>query len=200
MFCPNCGLEETHSTQFCRSCGTDLSNVRDAVIRPQTLQEQKTNAKEMIGMAFAEKIRQTNSTKDLKKITHEVLPEVEKFLESPKEKRLRRLRTGTIISSVGAGSAIALTIVSLAMKEDEMMFLAGLGLIAFFIGIGFIVNAMMFSLPKDDEGENTSDQVKDFANPEQMNATTNDLLMPPTAQTEFRSVTENTTRHLKKEK
>ena len=201
MFCPSCGLEESHPTQFCRSCGTDLSSVRFAVEKKQLVKEQTLSAKESIGLAVAQKISQAHSAKELAKITDGVLPEVEKFLESPAEKRLRRLRTGTLLSSVGLGAAIALTIASLAMAEGEMMFLAGLGLITFFIGIGFLINAWLFSIPKEEQAnENLSEQLKEIEESANLNITTNELLMPPTAQTEFRSVTENTTRHLKREK
>ena len=31
MFCPKCGIENPDSGKFCRSCGTDLGNVSDAL-------------------------------------------------------------------------------------------------------------------------------------------------------------------------
>jgi hypothetical protein len=31
MFCPKCGIENPESGKFCRSCGTDLGNVSDAL-------------------------------------------------------------------------------------------------------------------------------------------------------------------------
>ncbi len=105
MFCPNCGIEETSVNQFCRACGTDLRSVRFAVESPDSITASAASARDEIGRAVAFKIRETQSVKELKKVVEEVLPEIEKFLESPEEKRLRRVRVGTLISSIGLGAA-----------------------------------------------------------------------------------------------
>jgi uncharacterized membrane protein YvbJ len=31
MFCPKCGIQNPETGKFCRSCGTDLGNVSDAL-------------------------------------------------------------------------------------------------------------------------------------------------------------------------
>ncbi|HEX8248061.1 MAG TPA: zinc ribbon domain-containing protein, partial [Pyrinomonadaceae bacterium] len=112
MFCPGCGLEERQSDQFCRACGADLRLVRTALERPDNITASAVSARDEIGRAIAAKIRETTSAKELKKVTEDVLPEIEKFLESPAEKRLRRLRVGTLISSIGMGAALAFALVS----------------------------------------------------------------------------------------
>src|SRR5690606_32578694 len=140
MFCPECGLNDTQVNQFCRACGSDLRPVRFAVSKPDQITASAASARDEIGRAFAAKIRESNSPGDLAKIAENVLPEVEKFLESPEEKRLRRLRNGTIISSIGLGAAIAMSIVSAFHAEEDLIFLAGLGLVTFFIGLGFVLN------------------------------------------------------------
>src|SRR5512134_485138 len=111
MFCAGCGLEEVQWNQFCRSCGVDMRMIRNAMAMPDTITASAASAREEIGRAVAAKIRETRSAKELAKVTEEVLPEIEKFLESPEEKRLRRMRVGMILSSVGLGVAIALSIV-----------------------------------------------------------------------------------------
>ena len=92
MFCPGCGLEERGSNQFCRACGTDLRPVRFALEKPDNITASAISARDEIGRAVAAKIRETQSVYELKKDAEDVLPEIEKFLESPAEKRLRRMR------------------------------------------------------------------------------------------------------------
>lgn len=201
MFCPGCGLEELQSNQFCRSCGTDMRIVRSAMSSPDSVTASAASAREEIGRAVAARIRETASTKELAKVTEEVLPQIEKFLESPEEKRLRRLRTGTIISSVGIGVAIALSILSTFPDfndKEEIMFLAGLGLVTFFIGIGFVLNGVFLTVPKRSLQERNPRIEPDALPIQQLQSF---LEMPARAGTNdlFPSVTEHTTKHLKKE-
>ncbi len=94
MYCPTCGSEERQLSQYCRVCGTDLRAVRVTLERPDAITESAVSARDHIGRAIADKIRMTESASELQKVAEEVLPEIEKFLESPAEKRLRRLRAG----------------------------------------------------------------------------------------------------------
>lgn len=192
MFCPGCGLEEIQNNQYCRACGTDLRPVRLALEKPDNITASAISARGEIGRAVAAKIRETRSAKELAKVTEEVLPEIEKFLESPAEKRLRRLRTGTIISSVGFGVAIAFFLLSAIAKED-FLFFAGLGMVAFFIGLGFVLNALFFTIPK----KTLTDRSGEAKSQRQIDAHTSDLDLPESSHT-FASVTEGTTRQLKK--
>ena len=89
MYCPTCGSEERQPSQFCRACGTDVRAVRITLERPDAVTESAIFAREQIGRAVADKIRMTKSAGQLKKVAEEVLPEIEKFLESPAERRLR---------------------------------------------------------------------------------------------------------------
>jgi hypothetical protein len=171
--------------------------IRTALAMPDSITASAASAREEIGRAVAAKIRETRSAKELAKVTEEVLPEIEKFLESPEEKRLRRMRVGMILSSVGLGVAIALSIVRAFENKEEFLFLAGLGLVTFFIGIGFILNGVFLTVPKRSLPDRdppiepdalTAHQPQSFlempARPE-----TNDLFPS--------SVTEHTTKHLK---
>src|SRR5499426_3109893 len=101
MYCPSCGSEERQLSQFCRACGTDLRVVRTSLERPDAITASAVSAREQIGLAVADKIRQMESAKDLERVAEDVLPHFEKFLESPEEKRLRRIRVGVITAAVG---------------------------------------------------------------------------------------------------
>ena len=147
MFCPECGLNDTQVNQFCRACGSDLRTVRLALAKPDQITASAVSARDEIGRAVAAKIRQVPAD-ELSSLVEEVLPEVEKFLESPEEKRLRRIRNGTVVSAIGVGVAIAMSIVAMASAEADLMFLAGIGMVTFFLGIGLIINGIFLTLPK----------------------------------------------------
>jgi hypothetical protein len=194
MFCPSCGLEERQANQFCRACGADLRVVRSAIERADNITESAISARDEIGRAIAAKIRETESTYELKKVAEDVLPEIEKFLESPEEKRLRRMREGTLLSSSGAAAAIAFTLISLALHDTGFIIVACLGVAAFFIGLGFVINGLLFSIPKkalpDKSSEAENQRGLDAA------SQTAELKLPESNQV-FTSVTEHTTQHLK---
>lgn len=193
MFCPGCGLEDRNANQYCRACGTDLRPVRYALEKPDTITASAASARDEIGRSIADKIRGANSAEELAVIAENVLPEVEKFLESPEERRMRRIRTGTIISSIGAGTAIAFFLI--AMMVDKGLFvMAGLGLVCFFIGLGFLINGLVFSIPKKSLSDKSDDAIKQLELDAQN--TTNELILPESNQI-FSSVTEHTTQHLK---
>ncbi len=197
MFCPDCGIEDAHANQFCRACGADLRRVRNAISVADSVTESAASARNEIGRAMAAKILEAQGSGELKEIAEDVLPQIEKFLESPEEKRLRRVRVGSIIASAGLGTAVALSFVALIQNNPEMLFLAGLGVIAFFVGLGFVINGFLLTVPrkalKDRSSEARSQRELDGS------GNTSDLTPgePPTL---FSSVTENTTRHLKEHK
>ena len=194
MFCPCCGSEERGSNQYCRACGTNLRPVRSALERPDNITQSAVSAREEIGRAIAAKIMETSSVKELAKVTEDVLPEIEKFLESPEEKRMRRVRTGTIIASIGAGVAIAFSIIAALLFKDDFVMLAGMGLVCYFIGLSFVINGLLFTVPKkilaDKSSDAQSQRELDVAE-----LPTNELALPEPSSL-FSSVTENTTRHL----
>jgi hypothetical protein len=195
MFCPDCGLEDKQSNQFCRACGGDLRSVRNARERPDNITASAVSARDEIGRSIAAKIRESSSAAELAVVAEEVLPEVEKFLESPAEKRLRRMRAGMILSSIGLGTAIGITLVSFVMKDEDVIFLAALGVVAFFIGLGFILNGIFLTVPRTGLPDRSSDADRQ-RELDGIRAHTNDLVLPE-ATNLFSSVTENTTQHLK---
>jgi hypothetical protein len=161
--------------------------------RPDNITISAVSAREEIGRAFASKIRETKSASELRKVADNVLPEIEKFLESPAEKRLRRIRAGVVTSSIGIGTTLMFILISMA--EEDVLFMVGAGLITFFIGLGIIINGLLFTVPRKTVADNSlaaqSQRELDVARLE-----TDELLLPETNNT-FSSVTEHTTQHLK---
>jgi hypothetical protein len=194
MFCPECGIEERHANQFCRACGADLRRVRAAVAAPDQITASAASAREDIGAAMAARIRETRTADELSTVAEDVLPEIEKFLESPAERRLRRMRVGMLLSAIGLGTAVGISIVSRLMEDPDVIFLAALGVVAFFLGLGFILNGMLLTVPKTGLTDRSSDA--DSQRRLDLSGNTNDLQLPE-ASTQFASVTEHTTKHLK---
>ena len=146
MYCPSCGSEERQLSQFCRACGTDLRIVRNSLENPDAITQSAVSAREHIGMAVADKIRQMSSAKELKKVAEDILPPFEKFLESPEEKRLRRIRAGVVTAAIGLGATIVTLLMALN-KIDIFPFVTP-ALVTFLVGLGVIINGLLFTVPK----------------------------------------------------
>jgi hypothetical protein len=200
MYCPSCGSEERQLSQFCRACGTDLRIVRNSLENPDAITQSAISAREHIGMAVADKIRQMSSAKDLERVAEDVLPPFEKFLESPEEKRLRRIRAGVVTAAIGLGA----TIVTLLIAFDKVDFFPFVtpALITFLVGLGFVLNGLLFTVPRKqlpgDAYDALSQKVLDagsnrpaYEAPAPANLTNE--LVPAKSQP---SITEHTTHHL----
>ena len=151
MFCPSCGSEERQANQYCRACGVDLRAVRVSIERPDSITASAVSARDEIGRAIGDRIRSVKDAAELKIVADSVLPQVEKFLESPEEKRLRRVRAGTIIGSCGLGAGILGLIMSESMPGPDfeaVLWVGGLGITAFTLGLGFILNGLLFTKPR----------------------------------------------------
>ena len=146
MYCPTCGSEERQLSQYCRACGTDLRAVRVTLERPDSITESAISARDNIGRAIAEKIRMTESARELKLVAEDVLPQIEKFLESPAERRLRRVRSGVIMAFIGLGATFGGVLASTA--DEGLLVLVFPGMIMLFIGLAVILNGLMFTLPR----------------------------------------------------
>jgi hypothetical protein len=204
MYCPSCGSEERQLSQYCRACGTDLRVVRTSLENPDVITASAVSAREQIGRAVAEKIRQMESTKDLETIAEDVLPEFEKFLESPEEKRLRRIRAGIITASIGF--AYTLITFVMAMGKGNIFPLITPGLVTFFVGLGIVINGFLFTVPRKRLPGETQDALSQKAldasgsralyEAPAARALTSEISPPPLAQA--LSVTEHTTHHLNK--
>ena len=212
MFCPSCGSNEQMS-QFCRACGTDLRVVRTGLERPDSITAIAVTAREEIGRAVAEKIREVESSDDLKRVAEDVLPKIEKFLESPEEKRLRRMRAGVITAASGAGAcAIGLVLAAIIygdVGQALTMGGAGLGFLIFLVGLGLVLNGVWFTRLQ----KGVEDHSPDAALQNQLDSTPLQLRSSDGAHPSFRadstsnlshasgsSVTEHTTLHLKNDR
>jgi hypothetical protein len=164
MFCPSCGSEERQMSQYCRACGTDLRPVRVSLERPDSVTASAVTAREEIGRAVAEKIRDMEGSRDLKRVAEDILPHFEKFLESPEEKRLRRMRAGVITAASGLGITLLSFLVFLAVVDSigpaRSMLIslsAGLGMLIFLVGLGLVLNGQLFSKPHKGLKDKSSD-------------------------------------------
>jgi hypothetical protein len=204
MFCPSCGSEERQATQFCRACGTDLRAVKMSIERPDSITQSAVTAREEIGRAVAQKIREVEDSRELKRVAEDVLPPLEKFLESYEEKRLRRVRAGIIVGACGLGTGILGVIMSAVLRGEDAeaaLIVCGLGVIAFALGIGFILNGLLFTKPRKGLEDRSSDaRLQNLLDsgyeapppPSTRVQTTSNLARPG-------SVTEHTTHHLKRD-
>ncbi|MGH9929873.1 MAG: hypothetical protein ACREA9_11705 [Pyrinomonadaceae bacterium] len=206
MYCPTCGSEERQISQYCRACGTDLRVVRRGLEQPDTITASAVSAREQISQAMAEKIRQMEGSRELKQVAEDVLPQIAKFLESPEEKRLRRVRAGVVTAAIGLGAALLILLMSLE-AHDLIPFVA-LGLITFLIGLGLVLNGLAFTIPRktladrsdDAESQKELEAAAESAYPANQlsgsSQTTNDLPSPNDRIAGRPSVTEHTTHHL----
>jgi len=191
MFCPGCGSEQYG--QYCRSCGTDLRVVRTALEKPDAAVASANSARDEIGRAIADKIREMKSAKELSKVVEEVLPGVAEFLETPEEKRLRRIRDGMITSAVGLGAALAFVSLAFATRTEELLFVAGLGLTTFLIGLGLVFNGWLFTVPK----KRGSDKLSEPPEPTAIESLPNPVPRAAAVERMFpASISEHTTHHL----
>ena len=213
MFCPSCGSEERQASQFCRACGTDLRTVRISLERPDSITASAVSAREEIGRAMADKIREVEDSRDLKRVAEDVLPKIEKFLESYEEKRLRRIRAGVIVAASGLGTCflgkIMWAVLSRSDAQTALGFV-GLGAIAFAIGLGLVLNGMVFTRPRKELEDHSADaraqnlldagyaapQLRPGADASSFRAQTTSNLSNAAGS----SVTEHTTHHLKTER
>jgi hypothetical protein len=140
MFCPRCGTNQSDDTKFCKTCGGNLSAVRQAVTSRETggkIDWSKTWVAEMF-LSEAERDARKEQLERERGITPEV-------------KRQKELKAGVVTASVGIGVSIFLfvimqgVILSLHNPGSETELLSRLwvvGVIPFFVGLGLIINGL----------------------------------------------------------
>lgn len=212
MFCPGCGFEEHQAQhQFCRACGTDLRPVRASLGGPDTVTASAMSAREEIGRAMAQRIREVEDAHELKKVAEDVLPQVEKFLESYKEKRLRRVRAGVIVAASGAGASALGLVLALVMRSmlrdgdmEAWLMLLGLGITALAIGVGLVLNGLLFTEPRGGEQDSSRSITQNLLDSEYSRPQSGSQNLPRSQATsnlgQPASITEHTTLHLKSDR
>lgn len=143
MFCPKCGTNQSDEVKFCKSCGANLSAVRQVVaIREpdQKFDWSKTWVAEMF-LSEGERKKRNDEIERQRGITPEV-------------KREKEIKAGVITASVGIGLAIFLfvfmqgIIASGKIPPAEAEILSRLwvvGVIPFFVGLGLLINGLFVS-------------------------------------------------------
>lgn len=196
MFCPSCGSEERQLSQYCRGCGTDLRAVRAGLERPDAITNSAATARDEIGRAVAAKIRELQGPGELKIMADDVLPKIEEFLQSPEEKRLRRMRTGVITSSIGLGAMLMFLLLALVTGEEDLLFPFGAATVAFFIGLGIIINGKLLTVQRKQISIHSPEAIPQSAierqQPEVATVERRELAPPP-------SIIEHTTHRLSNE-
>jgi len=198
MYCPSCASEDRDNSQYCRSCGAELHAVRTALQRPDIVTSAAASAREEIGRAIAARIKEIRKDSDLRHVVEDVLPQVEKFLESPEERRMRQFREGVICAAVGLAAIILFLLassVTWGREQTLTMIGAGAGFVPFLIGIGLIINARWFTVPTK-TSEIPQSISKQIISSELSTGSLHEQLQP--SQSSYpSSVTEGTTRQLK---
>ena len=211
MFCPSCGSEERQASQFCRACGSDLRAVRVSLERPDSITASAVTAREEIGRAMAQKIREVEDSRDLKRVAEDVLPQIEKFLESYEEKRMRRVRAGMIVAASGVGGSILgllMAVFSNVPDADGGWIVLGVGLTAFAIGLALVLNGVLFTKPRKGIEDHSDDarlqNLLDAGNATPQLRSGGEgaptFRAETTSNLSVASVTEHTTHHLKPER
>jgi len=82
------------------------------------------------------------------------------------------------------------------MRDPDVIFLAALGVVTFFLGLGFILNGILLTVPKTSlpNKSTNADRQREL---DSGIVDTNELKLPETENPLFSSVTEHTTQHLK---
>jgi hypothetical protein len=186
MFCPRCGTNQTDDIKYCKTCGGNLSAVREAVVSRETsgkIDWSKTWVAEMF-LSSAEQEKRRQQLEREQGITPEI-------------KRQKEVKAGVITASVGVGVSIFLfvlmqgIVLSLHNPGSEKEILSRVwvaGVIPFFVGLGLIINGLFVG--RIDRRRVTTDSLENSKPQSLPPNDTERLLHPPF------SVTEQTTRQL----
>ena len=196
MFCPKCGSTQSDELKFCKSCGANLGNVREALTTgeaPPKFDWSKTWVAEML-QSSEEAVRKEKELERLKGITPEV-------------KRRNEIKAGVIVSSVGIGVMVLLfvlmngIILSGQVPPGDAEILSRVwiaGVIPFFVGLALIINGALVSKlfterkSADDRPDTTKSQLSQPGSVDYLPPADTNELFPAGF-----SVTDETTRHLR---
>ena len=196
MYCPQCGSSQSDDIKFCKTCGGNLSAVRQAVATRETGGKFDWSKTWVAEMFLSEGEREKR--KEHLELQRGITPEV---------KRERELKAGIITSFVGIGVSIFLyvimqgVILTIHNPGSEIEILSRVwvaGVIPFFIGLGVILASLFAGRSRRKEGTTSA-----------LNSGNVNQALPPGdayqalptgnpqrySQTPF-SVTDQTTRHL----
>lgn len=194
MFCPRCGTSQSEELKFCKSCGANVSAVRQAVESRESGEKfdwSNTWVAEMFLSAAEHKRRKEHLDRE-----RGITPEV---------KRITEIKAGVIISSVG----IAVTIVLFVLMQgivlsgkvppgtaEILIRLWVAGVIPILVGLALIINGLIVSkklveIAKRSSG-NDSNTLEGDRDPLTLRSADTNGFIPANL-----SVTDQTTRQLK---
>jgi hypothetical protein len=201
MFCPGCGFQVNDDLKFCRQCGANLHNVRDAMSsRPasEKFDWSKTWWAEMI-YAPEELERRRGITPEEKRLKEE-------------KKRLNEIKGGVITGMVGVGVMIAFYFffgavakVGTPQTAEIVSKLWLLGIIPTLIGTGLFINGFFISrrlvelneqLTRAAMSASRAPMAQPTAQAGALEAKATDQLIADAAPAAMYSVTEDSTAHL----
>lgn len=178
MFCPQCGTTQSDDLKFCKSCGANLSAVRQAVATRNPDEKKRDWRKTWV----AELERQ----RDI----------------APETKRYNEIKAGVITSAVGIATMVFLAIFmegiirSGKASTEAVEILSRLwiaGIFPFLVGVGLLINGTFVS-KRQLEARNAATGnplPKSRVDPQQLGSSDSTEFIPPGF-----SVTESTTKHL----
>src|SRR5215468_965174 len=193
MFCPGCGIQVNDDLKFCKQCGANLHNVRDAMTS-RGASEKFDRSKPW----WAEMIYPSEELRRLRNLTPE-----EKLLDEEK-KRLNEIKGGVITSLVGVGVMIFFHFFFDVVAKQEsgvdaeiIRSLWMIGIIPSLVGAGLLINGFFVGsrLVKLKE-QLLQTATPNHRTPAPLPAKTTDQLILDATPSSGASVTENTTAHL----
>ncbi len=197
MFCPQCGVDyRGDDLKFCKTCGANLSAVRQAVATRET-DEKFDWGKTWVAEMFISETERKRRAQELER-QRGITPEV---------KRYNEIKAGVITGCVGVGLAIFLYFIAEGLilgaeippHEAELVRrLWVVGVIPLMVGIALLINGLFVSKRLV---EVTRQREGAASGPDALEAGARPQALRPADTAEFIpsgfSVTEETTKHLK---
>ncbi|MCC6328711.1 MAG: hypothetical protein IT174_09350 [Acidobacteria bacterium] len=194
MICPQCGSTQTDDLKFCKSCGANLSALRQ-LLAGRDPNDKFDWSKTWVAEMFQGSEQAVRRAAELERLQG----------KTPETKRRNEIKAGVITASIGAALMVFLfalmggIIASGRVSDAEAAILSRIwlaGLIPLFIGLALIINGTFISKKGSPSNIHQTDTEKRTLGPEPVA----DLLPPAetnqlTAAVPF-SVTDETTRHL----
>jgi hypothetical protein len=192
MLCPRCASNQSDDIKFCTSCGANLQAVR------QALEIREPGKKFDWTDTWVAEMFMSGKAAELRK------QEIERSMGiTPEVKRYQEIKAGVIVSSIGVGVAIFLFVFMQGIvghvKPDVAEIITRIwiaGIIPFMIGLALILNGVVVSkkiveaLERERKQTGTLDE---SPAPHALRSADESEFIPANL-----SVTDQTTRHLKK--